>query len=186
MSNVNTNLIFYSKSCTTCYKLLSLLEEHELLSYFKLVCIDGNYDKLPPQIKAVPTMLMKSINRPLGPEDSFKCVQSLIQMKKNKTKKMDETTELDDFVDLELTRFSDIYTFLENDDPLQQAFFKYKDEKKHAIHTAPLEDKLNNKEQSKRIKEMEAERYDQEKKFKIDMRQEQREKVTQSTKHGRR
>lgn len=174
MSNVNVNMVFYSKNCKTCYKFLSLIDEHKLLQYFKLICIDGKYDALPPQIKAVPTILVRNINKPLGPEEAFNYIKNLVEYKKTRQQKSNENNIMDDYVDLELTKFSDVYTFLDHDNASKQVFFGYKEEEKHAIHTAPLENKLNKKDQDKRIKDMEAERYDQEKKFKIDMRQEQR------------
>ena len=178
MSNIN--IIFYSKKCSTCFKLLQVLEAETFLKYFKLVCIDDKIDMLPPQITAVPTMIVRNINKPLNPEECFKWVKSMIDFRDNNNK----NTEIDvqGFTDLEYNKFSDIFTFIKTDDPLAQTFHKYKDEKNNAIYTAPLEGKLGPKDQTKKIKELEVKRSQQDTKFKLDMKTEQKEKMLKNKK----
>lgn len=173
------NIIFYSKECPTCFKLIQLLDSENFIKYFKCICIDGNYDKLPQQIKAVPTMIVNNINRPLQPEECFKWVASMVHFRDNKGKNDKENMDIEGFAELEFGKFSDQFTFVDStkNDPFAQAFFKYKDEKNNSIHTAPLDKRINSREQNKRIKELELARNQQENKFKLNMKAEQREKL---------
>lgn len=174
MSNIN--LIFYSKTCGTCFKLIQLLEKENFLKYFKLLCIDGRYEMLPPQITAVPTMIVRNINKPLGPNDCFKWIECMVDFRDNKKKDKGEVN-INGFSELEFNKFSDLFTFVQTDDPLLQSFHKYKDEENNSIFTAPLENKITNRDQQKRIKELEIIRSQQDNKFKSDMKTEQNDKL---------
>lgn len=175
MSNIN--IIYYSKKCSTCFKLMKLLESEHLLKYFRLLCVDDKLDVLPPQITVVPTMIVSSINKPLNAEQCFKWVDAMINFRDNKLVKKPEVNDVNGVSDLEFNNFSDKFTFIQVDDPLEQHFYKYKDEQSNTIYTAPLEKKLNNKEQNEKIKELQSMRYKQDSTFKDTMKKEQIEKI---------
>ncbi len=179
------NIIFYSKECATCFKLIQLLDSEKFLKYFNLVRVDGKFDLLPPQITAVPTMMVHNINKPLQGPDCFKWLASMIDFRDNK-KNSTEDNKMDPegFAELELGKFSDQYTVVDPqvNDPLAQAFFKYKDEKSNAIHTAPREKRISGKEQQKRIKDLEIARQQQDNRFKTDMKAEQKEIISKHKK----
>ncbi len=161
------NIVFYSKKCVTCYKLIQELHEHNFMKYFKLLCVDGKCDALPPQIKSVPTMIISNINKPLGPEESFQWIKT---MKSLRDKMSQKNTNIEGFMDLEFNKFSDSFALLNSDDPLSQSFFKYKDEQNNVIHTEPLNAKLNQKEQTAKINELSKNRHEQESQFKVDIK----------------
>jgi hypothetical protein len=167
---MNTNVIFYSKKCETSFKLLQLLEKEQFLQCFKLLCVDNIIDKLPPQITAVPTMIVKNVNKPLMPKECFDWVKQMVE-----ARNMNSNENINGYNTFEQSKFSDVFTFLKSDDALEQSFFKYKDEKNNAIYTAPLEGKLNMTEQKKKINELEKSRKQQELNFKDAMKSEQQQ-----------
>jgi hypothetical protein len=162
--NEPVNLLLYSERCQTCKQLFAILKNERLFEYFKLICIDDKLDKLPPQIKSVPTMIVQNFNKPLEPIECFKFVKTLIDSKKtivntdNDENKNKQNQDFDGFNLLEHTSFSDIYTHVVGDIPYEQDHFKYGNEKNHKITTPMLDGKLNQHEQMQRINKLSNER----------------------------
>jgi glutaredoxin-related protein len=49
-------ILFYSNKCPHCNKLLENIKEFELEDYIEKICVDNN-DKIPKNIKSVPTII---------------------------------------------------------------------------------------------------------------------------------
>jgi len=68
-------IIFYSTNCKYCLKLLEYLDKHNIKNIFKLVDIDKN--KIPKNIKIVPTLIDTDLNQPLTEKSVFDYVINL-------------------------------------------------------------------------------------------------------------
>ena len=161
------NILFYSLKCEACINLLTLMQNENLLSYFKLVSVDNQYEKmLSMGIKAVPTMIVSTINKPLVCQETFKWVEQIKFIKQNKVmdinKKIIQQNMLNNSVkqgpigfDEEIMGgISDKFALMKSDEPLPQAYFRVGDEDKNAIFTAPEQNKLSKDYQKKMIDDL--------------------------------
>lgn len=62
-------ILFFSHRSANCQLLLGLLQKQNLLSSIKLIDIDKI--RLPPQLKGVPTLIVKTIPKPLMGKEVF-------------------------------------------------------------------------------------------------------------------
>src|SRR5271170_7407063 len=79
----NNYIIFYSQRCNESIFLLKLLQNENLINYFRLICVDGIINKIPPQIKVVPTIIVAGINRPLASKEAFEWVNKMKFLKQS-------------------------------------------------------------------------------------------------------
>jgi hypothetical protein len=171
--NMNTNILFYSKSCETCKTLLTVLKNENLLGNFKLICVDDT-KVLPTDLTRVPTMLVININRPLVAQETFEWVSQMKFLRQqqimdiNKKIIQQNTTYMANNkkgpigYDSEIMgSFSDKFAFANENknDPFPQSFIGIGDEDKNVIFTAPQEkDAISKTHHSKLIKEIEERR----------------------------
>lgn len=66
-------ILFYSKTCGFCIKLLEYIDKNNLGMYFKLLCIDSTND-IPKNITMVPTIISEDIEAPLEGKKAFEYV----------------------------------------------------------------------------------------------------------------
>lgn len=184
------NILFYSKQCNTCRSLLVLLQNENLLGYFKLVCVDGILDKIPPQIEKVPTMIIVNLNRPLVAHETFEWIkqmkfirqQQVMDINKKIIMQQNNTnTENKGPIGYDsemMSGVSDTFAFTKIDTPLPHAYFGYKEDDKHVIFTAPLDkQKISMNDQKRLIKDIEERRTQQDSDHVILMKQKQMEAV---------
>lgn len=67
-------ILFYSKSCNFCLKLLEYITKNNLIQYFKMICIDDKTAKIPKNITIVPTIIDTIIEAPLEGKKAFEYV----------------------------------------------------------------------------------------------------------------
>lgn len=163
--SMDKNLLFYSKTCKMCYNLLNVLEVEELLKFFNLVCVDDKISYLPPQIKVVPTMIVKNVNKPLVGKETFQWIELMKCIKKYKEQNQDKKIDLRAYIRTEMGFFSDIFSYVNHDNPLEQSFYTLSGSEE-AINTVPEYGKINKLEQNKKIKELQIQRTQQEKEIK--------------------
>src|SRR5437868_12268103 len=72
----NVNMLFYSNKCQTCKALCVLLQNENLIGYFKPICVDDKLDKFP-QDMIVPTMIIIGINKPLVAQETFEWIKQI-------------------------------------------------------------------------------------------------------------
>ena len=123
------NILLYSKTCDASKKLLAVIEHEQLTKFFKYICIDDKLHSLPPQIKAVPAMIIKNFSKPLTPVECFKFIKHLLNHKNSQTEEQTKSNDLNGFNPLEHISFSDIFTHIQGDDAIDQSHFKYGSEK---------------------------------------------------------
>lgn len=160
----NINVLYYSNRCDTCMNLMKVLESDKILDQYKQICVDiyvqkKMLDKLPHQIKKVPTMIIGSIGKIFEGEDTFKWVNTLRALKKKSVdnSQPDKKNPIG-FVKTEMSEFSDRFAYLNVDMPMPHTFFDVGSEEKNAIYTAPEQKKINKREQSKLLTEISKQR----------------------------
>jgi len=189
------NAVFYSRQCATCRKLLILLQNEYLLSYFKLYCVDDNIDRYPKTMR-VPLMIVNNINKPLVANEIFDWINQVKfirqQQSMDNNRKIIQHNVLNNMAyqkkgpiaydqDI-MSGISDKFAFKEIDRPLPQNYFGINEEDKHAIFTAPEQsDKMNKKEQTQLIKSIETKRKEQDEEYMKFMKEKQMEAVSSMT-----
>jgi hypothetical protein len=175
------NYLFYSTKCNTCYELINILKNENLLNNFVMKCVDNmNIQMLTSKgITRVPTMIIGNTNKILIAGETFEWVksmkffrqkqsnqQTLIQNKVFEEKKPVNRFE---YVSEEMNGISDSYAYTKIDNPQPKSFY-YKgaeDETKNAIFTAPeIQKKMRESDQKKLISEELKKRKDQDKQHK--------------------
>ena len=66
-------VLFFSRTCGFCNKLIEYIDKNNLSDYFKLICIDDTID-LPKNITIVPTIVSQDIEAPLEGKKAFEYV----------------------------------------------------------------------------------------------------------------
>lgn len=166
--NQNINIIFYSERCTVSINLLKILQNENLLGYFKLYRVDGRLDTLPQHITTVPTMIVSSINKPLVAKEAFewinkikfirqqnlvdnnkKIIQQNIMMFNNGNRQQDDPLE---FVPQEMVGKSDSYAYTKSDEALPHSYVKVGQDTAVIFTTQEL-GKINTADQKKLLDE---------------------------------
>ena len=66
-------ILFFSKTCNFCLKLLEYINKNNLEEYFKNICIDDT-NNIPKNIHLVPTIIDTDIQAPLEGKKAFEYV----------------------------------------------------------------------------------------------------------------
>ncbi len=165
-SNI-TNTLFYSQRCITCTNLLTVMNNEDLIRYFRLICVDNILDKLPQAITAVPTMIVNGVNKPLVAQEAFQWISQVkfIKQQEQSNKLINPQQNQaqhrgPNAYDKEIMGgLSDSFAFTKTDEPLPHAYFGINEEKNHAIFTPPSEkNSLSRKDQTNLIKDLESRR----------------------------
>jgi len=67
-------ILFYSKTCDFCMKLIEYINKNNLNEYFNMICIDDDTTKIPKNITVVPTIIDEEIEAPLEGKKAFEYV----------------------------------------------------------------------------------------------------------------
>jgi hypothetical protein len=67
-------VLFYSKTCDFCLKLIEYINKNNLNEYFNMICIDDDTTKIPKNITVVPTIIDEEIEAPLEGKKAFEYV----------------------------------------------------------------------------------------------------------------
>lgn len=170
------SVLFYSNKCRSCVDLLVILKNENLLSHFKLVCVDDKLDKLP-QTMMVPTMIIPNINKPLAAQETFEWVNRVKFLRQQQTPTLANINNTDKKrgpigYDQEIMgNISDKFAFTQKDDALPQSYLGVNDN--HIIFTAPNDKKLNKIEQLKLTNDLNSKRGEQDTVNSKTMREEQ-------------
>lgn len=186
-------MLFYSQRCSTCANLMQLLSDEGILGNFKLVCVDNRLQQIPPQITHVPTMIVKSVNKPLVTQECFKYIEQLRFMRQaqiyEENKRIIQKNVVQNqmnqakgplrYSDSEMEGISDGFALLDTDAYLPHTYFRVGDEENNAIFTAPEQKSISKGEQEKRMNMTEQLRKQQDKNYE-DFNKEQRIKAVLS------
>jgi hypothetical protein len=73
------NILFYSKQCKSCNIFINQCHKHNILKYFKLVCVDERINEFKEKgIKIVPTIYKQNHGKPLEGKDAFIWLETII------------------------------------------------------------------------------------------------------------
>lgn len=75
--NNKENILFYSKKCEYCSKIINLINDIDSFEKYKFICVDEN--KQFPYIQRVPTLMVKQIKKPLIGINAFNWIKSTSQ-----------------------------------------------------------------------------------------------------------
>lgn len=80
-----SNILFYSKKCQSCDKIINDMTQLELSKYFVMFNIDEDIHSVSKYVKYVPTLIMENIDRPLVKNEVFEWINLFKEFKlKNK------------------------------------------------------------------------------------------------------
>jgi len=166
MSNVN--ILFYSNNCEGSQQLISLMQNEKLIKFFHLICLD-THQKLYPQIKMTPTIIIRGVPVPYVGAEAFSWLARIKQWKinidiqkasaaqkeylKNINKNLisEEDNQILNFSKAEMDGLSDVFAYLNNDEPLPHTYFDIQNLGKEKIITPPI-DTLDNRKQKEKHK----------------------------------
>lgn len=156
------NILFYSNKCEGSKLLISMMQSEKLLRFFHLICTDNN-PKIPPQIYATPTIIIRGITTPYVAGDAFAWLAKVKQwkismdiqrmnsaqqeyLKSINNNLVSNNNDVLGFSKAEMAAMSDIFSFFsknisqECQDALNQSYFTYQNLGHENIFTPPLED----------------------------------------------
>lgn len=132
---------------------MQLLKNENLLSEFKLICVDDHLDKLPSHIKVVPTVIGKTIR--LEAQDIFKWIDQIKTMKSGSKTGMNQPNAPLAFYKQEMTGISDTFGYTTADVDQPHSYQKYDDKESSTIVTGKeIKVKMSKKEQLNKISEL--------------------------------
>ena len=192
MNNNKINLLFFSTKCQYCHKFVNIMENHNLLNYFRMINVDENLNSIPKTITTVPAILISQTNNLFMGSDAFKWVENMILLKEknitemnNKNLSMKKNSGIKGFNADEMLGISDNFTFINFDMALPKSYAPSNSDI-GAIITPPKEDnKISTSMQNNRIKELLNNREQQNKQISEIMKKEQIEAVAKYEKNNK-
>lgn len=171
--NTNVNILFYSRHCKTCENLMKILQNENLLQFFRLICVDNQLDTLPSFIKKVPTLLVSTSKQPLVDNGIYEWIKTMKYLRQSKVEENKNIAEYNinktqnqntqgprAYLNQEMDGFSDTFAYTKCDNAIPHRFFEYDENNKEQIFTAP-EQKINDDILNKRLKECSIQRQEQ-------------------------
>lgn len=119
-------VLFHSSKCLHSKEFLQLLyKDVELNQKFTKVNVDNPNVKLPPYVKAVPSMIVTENGKP-----SLLVGSKIFDWYKQLNKKNDNLNNIQDWDPSTMTGYSDGFSYLENPDVMKKSFSFLSDEDK--------------------------------------------------------
>lgn len=151
------NVLFFSNNCMGSKQLITMMQSENLIRFFHLICVDNN-DKIPPLIRVNPTpiLMIKGIPTPYIAGDAFAWLSKIKQWKINMMMHRASVAQQQYFQNMnnnlapvtdttigfsseEMAGMSDIFAYLQTDNPAPQSFFDTSMMGQENIFTPPLE-----------------------------------------------
>ncbi len=189
MNAQKLNIIFYSTQCQFCHDLIRSMKNEGILQYFRMICVDNNIQNLPANITQVPAIITTDTNRVYLANEAFKWLQGVKYMRQQKinesNKKLIEYNIQKNaqsggphsFIATEMNGVSDNFAYTDIDMAQPKNFQEYGKDDRDIILTPPIDTKINTSQQSKKLKEAELSREQQNKVFSEHMKQGQLQAV---------
>ncbi len=127
----SNNIFFYSEKCKDSIRMKDMLKAEEIFDKFTSVCID-NLKSVPASIKMTPTLVLSKINVPLEGSSAFQWLANFRQLRLNyhMNKQNGKNNDPLEFIEKEMTGFSDMFSYLLTDDAQPQSFSTFLTEQK--------------------------------------------------------
>lgn len=189
MNAQKLNIIFYSTQCQFCHDLIRSMKNEGILQYFRMICVDNNIQNIPANITQVPAIITTDTNRVYLANEAFKWLQGVKYMRQQKinesNKKLIEYNIQKNaqsggphsFISTEMNGISDNFAYTDIDMAQPKNFQEYGKDDRDIILTPPIDTKINTSQQSKKLKEAELSREQQNKVFSENMKQGQLQAV---------
>lgn|SRR5579872_3944753 len=139
------NVLFFSNKCDGSKLLISMMQKERLIEFFHVICTDKN-PNVPLNITHTPTILIKGVPTPYVAAEAFNWLARVKQWKNNmmmqRMSQMQQQymqninnnlvsnantmTNLLEFSQAEMEGMSDMFAYLQHDNPADKAFVDYK------------------------------------------------------------
>ena len=162
------NILFYSKKCEYCSKIINLINDIDSFEKYKFICVDENMQF--PYVQRVPTLMVKQIKKPLIGINAFNWIKSTsqfnrttnnIHFKPNKFNNPNDNPLLFDKQD-SLHGINNKNNFLLKNNIKNIDNISYIKNKSDEIYTLPEGSKINKVNQKKKLNELLNQRAQQE------------------------
>jgi hypothetical protein len=154
-----------------------MMKNENILSYFKLICVDNQLNNLPDFIKVVPTMIVTNMNKPLVAQEIFKYIQSIKYIRQKSVLDQNKKLVQQNIINMveqnkkgplgykasEMSSISDNFAYTDVDVALPQNFVNIND--KHIIYTPPKDESINKITQTKLVESLDQARKEQDKEY---------------------
>ena len=114
---MSSPILFYSNKCKHSKKVIDIITQNNIT--INKICIDDNNAKLPSFLKVVPTIVDKSLSKPLEGNNVF---EWLNQFNKTQTKSEVPNESIQPFFSNEMSGYSDNYSYIGNENPMEHSF----------------------------------------------------------------
>jgi len=178
------NILFYSKQCLMCQNVLTVLQNENLLSHFKLFCVDNNLDTIPKEITKVPTMIVIGMDKLVIENEIFEWIKQVKFLRHNinsiQNNNIVKSNEPIGWIENEMYGKSDGYAYKDVDKAMIHSYSGV-GEPSDAIYTPKqsLKDKITVKQQFNLINNIKSNRVDQDKVYEQVNAEQQLEKIMQ-------
>lgn len=109
-------ILFYSNRCNHCENFINQLNKNHIRNDFDFICIDNNYQNIPPTIKSVPTVILKESNNILIGKSIFNWLNEMTNQNNNQNQQQQQVGEPMAWHGNEMgCSYSDNYSFLDSD-----------------------------------------------------------------------
>lgn len=190
------NILFYSNNCKDCRTFINLMKNEGVLQYFKTVCVDNNLKDIPNCITKVPAIITTDTNKLYLADEVFKWLQGIKYMRQQQINLNEQNKKIiqyniykniqaqaqiggpNSFMSSEMSGISDNFAYTQIDMAQPKNFQEYKKDHNEIILTPPKEsEKMSDRQQKIRIKEIQQKRDEQNKQYNDIMKQGQLQAV---------
>lgn len=180
--NKSVNILFYSRQCLMCQNVLTVLQNENLISHFKLFCVDDNLNAVPKGIEKVPTMLVTGVAKPLVENQIFEWIKQVKFLRTNINSMQNNTTKSNEpigWIENEMYGKSDGYAYKDVDKAMMHAYSGFNDTSDGIFTPKESTKKINVSQQFNLINNIKGNRTEQDKTYEQINREQQLEKLMQ-------
>ena len=120
---MSSSILFYSNKCKHSRKALEIINANNI--NIRLISIDSKNVKLPSFLKVVPTIIEQGLDQPLEGDFVFKWLDKFKSKKPQHLEapnKPKEPSSIQPFFSNEMSGYSDGYSYLNNEAPMNHSF----------------------------------------------------------------
>lgn len=167
--NNSANVLFYSRMCKLSTHVLNILENENLLSHFKLFCVEDNINSIPNEIKKVPSMIVIGVDKILVEHEIFKWIEQYKFLKKNITLMKQQNnnnggnnnSDPIGWIENEMSKISDSYAYKDVDKAMSHSYANANDQNTDIYTPKESAKKINTPQQLNMITNIRNERVTQ-------------------------
>lgn len=181
--NNTVNILFYSRICSLCNNVLIALRNENLISHFKLFCVDDNLNSIPKNIKKVPTMMVEGVDKLLIEHEIFEWIKQVKFLRHNinniKNTSSPSNNDPIGWIEKEMNGISDSYAYKDVDKAMVHSYSSTNDTNDSIFTPKETNKKINPNLQLNMINDVRHIREEQDFNYKKIHKEQQLEKLSQ-------